>query len=64
MVRTSTHIHNTQSRQISQSTSVVNLNELGKRKESYMKGHHVYQTDFIVGAIFDCENELPEQCSP
>ena len=32
--------------------------ELAKLKESCVKGHHVYQADFVVGAGFSCEREL------
>ena len=32
--------------------------ELAKLKESYVKGHHVYRADFVVGVGFSCEREL------
>ena len=38
----------------------MDLYELAKLKESYVKGHYVCQADFIVGAVFECENEPPE----
>ena len=38
--------------------SVVELRELAKLKESCVKGHHVYQADFVLGARFSCEREL------
>ena len=35
----------------------MDLNKLAKLKESYMKGHHVYQDEFVVGAVFDCNKK-------
>ena len=41
----------------------MDLNELAKLKESYVKGHRVYQADFVVGAVFDCDKNPPEKSS-
>lgn len=39
--------------------AVVNSeHELARLRESCVKGHHVYRSDFTVGAIFDCEQDL------
>ncbi len=32
--------------------------ELARLRESCVKGHHVYQTEFVVGAVFTSEREL------
>ncbi len=31
--------------------------ELARLRESCVKGHHVYRSQFIIGAIFNCEHE-------
>ena len=35
----------------------MSIIELARLKESCVKGHHVYRSQFIIGAIFNCEHE-------
>ena len=37
--------------------------ELVRPRGSFVKGHHIHQNEFVVGAMFTCEIELTDHHS-